>query len=87
LFAASRGADEANSKPDPLMLSQILAELGVAVDEAVMIGDSIHDLGMAKALGMASIGVTWGVHDKARLAEFEPLLIADTMVQLRAALD
>lgn len=28
LFAASRGADEANSKPDPLMLEQILAELG-----------------------------------------------------------
>ncbi|MGK4472959.1 HAD family hydrolase [Aeromonas molluscorum] len=87
LFAASRGADEANSKPDPLMLRQLLDELKVPVNEAVMIGDSIHDLGMAKALGMASIAVTWGVHDKARLAEFEPVLMADTMAQLRGAFD
>lgn len=86
LFAATRGADEANSKPDPLMLTQILAELGLQPEQAVMIGDSIHDLAMAQALAMPRIGVTWGVHDRALLAEHEPVAIVDTMAQLRQLL-
>jgi FMN phosphatase YigB (HAD superfamily) len=57
LFVATRGADEANSKPDPLMLTQILDELGIAPHQAVMIGDSIHDMAMAEALAMPRIGV------------------------------
>lgn len=49
LFAVTRGADEANSKPDPLMLTQILTELALIPSQAVMIGDSIHDMAMAEA--------------------------------------
>ncbi|MNP27376.1 Pyrophosphatase PpaX [compost metagenome] len=86
LFAASRGADEANSKPDPLMLTQILDELGFAPHQAVMIGDSIHDMAMAEVLQMPRIGVTWGVHDRARLAEHHPVAIVDTMDELRQLL-
>ena len=81
-FHASRGADEAKSKPDPLMLSQILAELDVPVEQAVMVGDSCHDMAMAEALGMARIGVTWGVHDAKRLAAHQPLQIIDRLPQL-----
>lgn len=58
LFVTSRGADEANSKPDPLMLEQILAELGLSPRQAVMIGDSVHDMAMAEAICMPRIGVT-----------------------------
>lgn len=87
LFAASRGVDEARSKPDPLMLSQLLDELALPVGEAVMIGDSVHDLGMAEALGMARIGVTWGVHGRERLQAHDPVAIVDTMAQLRRTLD
>lgn len=86
LFAATRGADEANSKPDPLMLTQILDELGLAPHQAVMIGDSIHDMAMAEALAMPRIGVTWGVHDRSRLAEHAPDAIVDTMAQLQQLL-
>ncbi len=86
LFAATRGADEAHSKPDPLMLTQILDELGLEPEQAVMIGDSIHDMGMAAALAMPRIGVTWGVHDRARLAQYEPVAIVDTMAELRQLL-
>ncbi|MGY3900946.1 HAD family hydrolase [Aeromonas lusitana] len=86
LFTATRGADEANSKPDPLMLTQILDELGLAPHQAVMIGDSIHDMAMAEALAMPRIGVTWGVHDRSRLAEHAPDAIVDTMSQLRQLL-
>lgn len=86
LFAATRGADEANSKPDPLMLVQILDELGLAPHQALMIGDSVHDMAMAEALQMPRLGVTWGVHDRARLAEHHPVAIVDTMDELRQLL-
>ncbi|MGY3931779.1 HAD family hydrolase [Aeromonas encheleia] len=86
LFAATRGADEANSKPDPLMLVQILDELGLAPHQALMIGDSVHDMAMAEALQMPRLGVTWGVHDRARLAEHHPVAIVDTMEALRQQL-
>lgn len=83
LFAATRGADEANSKPDPLMLTQILDELGLAAHQAVMIGDSIHDMAMAEALAMPRIGVSWGVHDRRRLQAHDPLAVVDTMDELK----
>ncbi|WP_408907756.1 HAD-IA family hydrolase [Aeromonas salmonicida] len=86
LFAATRGADEANSKPAPLMLTQILDELGFAPHQAVMIGDSIHDMTMAEALAMPRIGVSWGVHDKKRLQTHDPLAVVDTMDELKLLL-
>ncbi|OCA59813.1 HAD family hydrolase [Aeromonas piscicola] len=86
LFAATRGADEANSKPDPLMLTQILDQLGFAAHQAVMIGDSIHDMAMAEALAMPRIGVSWGVHDKKRLQTHDPLAVVDSMDELKLLL-
>ncbi|WP_368151152.1 HAD-IA family hydrolase [Aeromonas sp. R2-4] len=68
LFVTSRGADEARSKPDPLMLEQILDELGLSPRQAVMIGDSVHDMAMAEAIAMPRIGVTWGVDSRDALS-------------------
>ena len=86
LFATSRGADEANSKPDPLMLEQILAELGLSPRQAVMIGDSVHDMAMAEAIGMPRIGVTWGVDSRDALGRHGPVAVVDSMAALRALL-
>ena len=86
LFVTSRGADEANSKPDPLMLEQILAELGLAPRQAVMIGDSVHDMAMAEAIAMLRIGVTWGVDSRDALGRHGPLAVVDSMAALRARL-
>ncbi|NCB61681.1 MAG: HAD family hydrolase [Gammaproteobacteria bacterium] len=82
LFCIRRGADEAKSKPDPLMLKQILDELAIPVEQSVMIGDSVHDLAMAKAIGMDSIGVTWGVHDRLLLEQHQPVTIVDSVADL-----
>src|SRR5688500_20141049 len=49
LFAASRCADETNPKPHPAMLVEIMKELGVQNDTSLMIGDTSHDLEMARA--------------------------------------
>ncbi|MFP3458075.1 HAD-IA family hydrolase, partial [Psychrobacter sp. SIMBA_152] len=55
-FCATRTSDDAKSKPAPDMLYQLLEELGVSVDEALMIGDTQIDMAMAKAAGMDRIG-------------------------------
>ena len=86
LFVTSRGADEARSKPDPLMLEQILAELGLSPRQAVMIGDSVHDMAMAEAIAMPRIGVTWGVDSRDALSRYEPVAVVDSMTALRTLL-
>ncbi len=49
-FSASRTADEAESKPSPDMLLQLLDELSVKIEDAVMIGDTTYDMQMAKTM-------------------------------------
>lgn len=82
-FHALRGADQAVSKPHPLMLEQILAELKLSPADAVMVGDSSYDLEMAQAIGMPRIGVTYGVHDARKLNVHQPLALIDDIRQLR----
>ncbi len=81
-FDASRCADESRSKPHPLMLHQLLQELGSRVDDACMIGDTEYDLGMAQAASMAAIGVSYGSHSRQRLSGYAPLAIVDSLPQL-----
>ncbi|MGL5374478.1 MAG: HAD-IA family hydrolase [Aeromonas veronii] len=86
LFVTSRGADEARSKPDPLMLEQILDELGLSPRQAVMIGDSVHDMAMAEAIAMPRIAVTWGVDSRDALSRHGPVAVVDSMAALRGLL-
>lgn len=76
-FAASRCADETASKPGPLMLQEILGELDVAADNAVMIGDTVFDMHMAVAAGMPALAVATGVHDRERLLQSGALACLD----------
>jgi phosphoglycolate phosphatase len=81
-FVASRCADEAISKPHPLMLEQILAELNVLPEQAIMIGDTEYDLNMATNAGMKSIGVTYGAHQEERLRACQPHALINDFNQL-----
>ncbi len=85
-FTITRSADEANSKPDPLMLQQILQITGVAAADAVMIGDTTFDLQMAQAIAMPRIGVLWGAHSEALLAECDPHALVSTVSELSQVL-
>ena len=69
LILASRTADETASKPDPLMLTELLAELQLPPEQALMIGDTEYDMAMARAIGMHGLGVTCGVHHPQRLRD------------------
>lgn len=72
-FQASRCADECHSKPHPQMLEELLAEFGVAATSTVMIGDTSHDLLMARNAGVDSLAVTYGAHPHDHLLTHEPL--------------
>lgn len=85
-FSASRCADEAQSKPSPDMLQQILAELRLPAHRAVMVGDSIHDMAMARAIDMPRIAVTHGAHDRAQLSQYQPRAIIDSLPELLTVL-
>ena len=67
MLSSSRCADETASKPNPLMLSELLEEEGLQPADALMIGDTEYDMEMARAIGMPCVGVTCGVHDAGRL--------------------
>src|SRR5690606_14719837 len=86
LFVTTRAASETRSKPDPLMLEEILAETGVQAEHALMGGDTSYDLEMAQNMAMPSIGVSYGVHEPELLARFNPVCIVDHVTALLAAL-
>lgn len=67
LLVGSRTADETASKPDPLMLRELLQAEDLQAGEALMIGDTDYDMDMATAIGMPGAAVLCGVHDAARL--------------------
>ena len=81
-FTTTRCAGENKSKPHPEMLHEILHELNFPASQALMIGDSEHDLRMANNANMLSIGVTHGVHDAKTLEKHNPLTCLSNITDL-----
>ena len=81
-FDATRCADETQSKPHPLMLQQLLAQLQVERSQAVMVGDTDFDLQMAANAGIESIAVSYGAHSKERLIAQRPQCFIDSFEEL-----
>jgi HAD superfamily hydrolase (TIGR01549 family) len=53
------GSERYPNKPDPTSLRAIASELGVAVEECVMVGDDAGDVGAGQNAGALSVGVAW----------------------------
>lgn len=83
LFHASRCADEGHSKPDPGMLGALFGELGVTSNQALMIGDTTHDMEMARTAGVARIAAAYGAHPRNELLSYEPVACVDNLTELR----
>lgn len=81
-FAATRTADETAGKPDPLMLHELMDELGTTPERTLMVGDTTHDLHMAHNAGCPSVAVAYGAHDPELFAQCQPLFIAHNVAQL-----
>jgi len=82
LFQASRCADECHSKPHPQMLEELIAEFGVTGAATVMIGDTSHDLMMARNAGVDSLAVTYGAHPHDHLLDHQPLACLHSVAEL-----
>ena len=84
LFDGSRTADETAGKPDPRMLVELMEEFGTGPERTLMVGDTTHDLEMARNAGCASVGVSYGAHEPDAFHELGPLHIAHSVGDLRA---
>ena len=86
-FAAIKTGDVCRPKPDPDMLLQILDELGLPPDRAIMVGDTTFDVDMANAAGVRAVGVTCGAHGREELALAGAHLVLDRLPDLAPHLD
>jgi phosphoglycolate phosphatase len=85
MFVTRQVADHHPSKPHPSMIMAAMAEVGVDRDVTVMIGDTSFDMDMAQSAGVASIGVSWGYHDRQALHSAGTIM--DSYADLQPALD
>lgn len=83
-FHAMRCADECHSKPHPQMLLELMDEFAVAPERTLMIGDTTHDLLMAKNASVPALAVAYGAHPRDVLEAEAPLLCAATVAEVHA---
>lgn len=81
-FHCTRCADETRSKPDPMMLDEILTDLDLDPGNAIMVGDTSYDMDMAGNIKMDCIAVTYGMHDVKHLQNSSPTYFIDSIDQL-----
>lgn len=81
-FHVTRCADETCSKPNPMMLSEIIEELDVRAEKTLMIGDTGYDLDMAQRAGVAAVAVSYGAHEIEQLKLYQPLACLTSITEL-----
>jgi phosphoglycolate phosphatase len=86
-FSATRCADQCFSKPHPQMLLEIIDTCLVSPERTLMIGDTTHDLQMAKNAGVSSLAVSYGAHSAGTLDALKPLVRVDSTAELAAWLE
>ena len=83
-FAHTRCADETVSKPDPLMLQQLLDATQTPAERTLVIGDSQWDLQMAAAASVAAVAVSYGAQPIDHLRTFHPVACINDISELLA---
>jgi phosphoglycolate phosphatase len=73
IFCVTRCADETASKPDPMMLNEIIKHINMPRERTLLVGDSIHDLQMALNANISSVAVSCGAHPADILHKYQPL--------------
>ena len=79
------GGDSRPLKPAPDGLLYAMERLGVTPDEVWYVGDSVQDVLTARNAGVRCAAVTWGFHDRDRLARECPTCLCDTAEELHNA--
>jgi pyrophosphatase PpaX len=82
------GADSVTKhKPEPEPVLLALEQLGVRADEALMVGDSPHDISSGNAAGVRTVGALWGPFTREQIAVAKPTYWLANISEFPALLD
>ncbi len=82
-FCSIRGAKDGIAiKPAPQVTLDIMRSCGASPDETLFVGDSDVDIKTAKASGIKSVAVTWGLRSLEQLKSQEPDYIINKPMEL-----
>jgi phosphoglycolate phosphatase len=82
LFTETRCADEGEPKPSAWLVNDLCEACGWDATRVVVVGDTTHDLGMAKNAGARAIGVAYGAHDPEALRLFPAWKVVQDVAEL-----
>ena len=80
-------ASEYPSKPAPDMVLALCDRLGVEPEEAVVVGDTTHDLEMAANAKIRAIAVTTGAHTAQQLSALPHVAMLNSLAELPDVLE
>ena len=81
---AARESERVRCKPNPDAVLAAAAQIGVAVEDCVYVGDTEVDLATARNAGMDCLIVGWGFRSEQQLREAGAVRIAYTAEELEA---
>lgn len=86
-FQSVQTPDHNRGKPDPEMIHTAMSKAGIGPRRTVMIGDTVHDMRMARAAGVGAIGVGWGYHEVTELEDAGAHVVLQRFEDLDAAIE
>lgn len=69
-------------KPDPEPVRIALHRLGCAPEDAIFVGDSVHDVLAGNAAGVTTVAATWGAFKRTDLEPGEPAFYMESISEL-----
>jgi phosphoglycolate phosphatase len=87
LFDSTHTSDDGPGKPHPAMVLEAMKALATGPERTIVVGDTAHDMRMAKAAGAYAQGVSWGFHTTEEVMEGGADHIAHDFAELDRQLD
>lgn len=81
------GDTVARKKPDPMPMLYVCAQLGIAPEQVVAIGDSLNDALAARAAGMAVLAVPYGYNEGRDARSLDVDAIVSTLFEASQLID
>jgi len=86
-FDSIHCSDDGPGKPHPAMVLEAMKALGVPPERTIVVGDTAHDMRMAKSAGAYAQGVSWGFHTAHEVEEGGADHVAHDFAELDRQLD
>ncbi len=81
------GDEVARIKPDPLPLVTAAERLDTAVEDSMMLGDSMSDVKAARAAGFQIICMSYGYNHGEDIRDYNPDAVVDSMAEIKDIVD